>query len=293
MTKPDRGARSTLTLPLFEQLEVANVTIRDHIGARRPTIGLILGSGLGSFAGELGDPAVVEYSDIPHFPVSGVAGHAGKLIVGDLGGAQVAALQGRVHFYEGHDLVKVTFPVRTLILLGCRTVIITNAAGGINTAYAPGDLVLISDHLSFFPESPLRGAVDDRLGPRFPDMTRAYAPELRLLARRVAGELGIGLHEGVYAGLPGPAYETPAEIRMLRTLGADLCGMSTVPEVIAANHQGARVIGISCVTNMAAGITGDKLSHDEVTATAARVRTTFGRLVGGLVAALAEEHKTA
>jgi purine-nucleoside phosphorylase len=286
VTRPEGGARSTLTLPLYEQLQVASVAIHDAIGDRRPTIGLVLGSGLGGFAAELGNPVVVEYGDIPHFPVSAVVGHAGKLVVGDLGGVQVAALQGRVHFYEGHDLVKVTFPVRTLIVLGCETVIITNAAGGINTAYRPGDLVLISDHLNLFPESPLRGGGDERLGPRFPDMTRAYDSELRLVCHRVADGLGIGLKEGVYAGLPGPAYETPAEIRMLRTMGADLCGMSTVPEVIAANQQGAKVIGISCVTNMAAGITGEKLSHDEVTTTAARVRETFGRLVGGIVAAL-------
>jgi len=282
----DRAAQSTLTLPLFEQLQVSAAAIRAHTGARRPTVGLILGSGLGAFADQLLRPAAMDYRDVPHFPVSAVEGHVGRLVIGEIAGVTVAALQGRVHYYEGHDLLKVTFPVRTLILLGCHTVVITNAAGGINQAYSPGELVLIADHLDLFPESPLRGALDPRLGPRFPDMTRAYSPELRALAQRVGGELGMSLREGVYAGLPGPAYETPAEIRMLRTLGADMCGMSTVPEVIAANHQGARVLGMSCITNMAAGMTGEALSHDEVTATAARVRATFARLLAGIVAAL-------
>jgi purine-nucleoside phosphorylase len=282
----DRGTRTTQTVPLYDRLQIAVGVIRGHIGARRPTVALILGSGLGGFASVLEDPALVEYRDLPHFPVSSVEGHAGRLVVGDLGGVTVAAMQGRVHFYEGHELSTVTFPVRALALLGCSTFIITNAAGGINAAYRPGDLVLISDHLNLFPDNPLRGANDPRLGPRFPDMTRAYAPALRALALDVAAGLGVELKEGVYAGLPGPAYETPAEIRYLRAIGADLCGMSTVPEVMVANHQGARALGISCVTNMAAGITGATLSHDEVTETAARVRDTFTRLLGGIIAAL-------
>jgi purine-nucleoside phosphorylase len=285
----DRGAQATLTLPLYEQLQVAATAIRSAIGKRRPAIGLVLGSGLGSFADQLQRPASLDYHDIPHFPVSGVEGHAGRLVVGDIGGVCLAAMQGRVHFYEGHDLVRVTFPVRTLILLGCQIIIITNAAGGINASYAPGDLAVITDHLNFFPESPLRGNVDTRLGPRFPDMTRAYAPELRALALRVAGELGIPLKEGVYAGLPGPTYETPAEIRMLRTVGGDMCGMSTVPEVIAANHQGARVLGISCITNLAAGLGPGKLSHADVTETAARVRAIFARLLAGIIVALGKK----
>ncbi len=289
MKTRDRGAQATLSLPLFEQLQVSVSAIRAHIGKRRPTVGLVLGSGLGSFAEQLLRPAVLDYHDVPHFPISAVEGHAGKLVVGEVAGVGVAAMQGRVHYYEGHDLIKVTFPVRTLVLLGCNTIIITNAAGGINTAYAAGDLVAITDHLNFFPESPLRGAVDQRLGPRFPDMTRAYAPELRAIAQRVAAEIKVPLKEGVYAGLPGPAYETPAEVRMLRTLGADMAGMSTVPEVIVANQQGARVLGISCVTNLAAGITGAALSHQEVTETAARVRGTFARLLAGILAALGRQ----
>jgi purine-nucleoside phosphorylase len=277
---------STLSLPLYEQLHVAVNVIQSQLGASRPAVGLVLGSGLGAFADTLQRPHVIEYRDIPHFPVSGVEGHAGRLVVGELHGVTVAAMQGRVHFYEGHDLVKVTFPIRALVLLGAKTLVITNAAGGVNPAYQPGELVLLADHLNLFPEGPLRGGHDPRLGPRFPDMTRAYAPELRDLARRVGKDLGLDLAEGVYAGLPGPSYETPAEVRMLRGLGADLVGMSTVPEVIVANHQGARVLGISCVTNLAAGITGERLSHDEVTETAARVRKTFSALLSGIIQAL-------
>jgi len=285
----DRRAQATLSLPLYEQLQVAIGAIRAHMGKRQPTVGLVLGSGLGSFAEQLRAPATIDYGDIPHFPVSAVEGHAGRLVIGELAGVGVIAMQGRVHFYEGHDLVKVTFPIRSLILLGAKTLVITNAAGGVNPDLTPGDLVLISDHISLFPEGPLRGANDIRLGPRFPDMTHAYAPALRALAERVAKQLHIPVREGVYAGLPGPSYETPAEIRMLRALGADLCGMSTVPEVVVANHMGARVLGISCVTNMAAGITGQKLTHAEVTETANRVRGTFARLLAGVIAVLAKE----
>jgi len=198
----------------------------------------------------------------------------------------VAAMQGRAHFYEGHDLGKVTYPVRALILLGAKTLILTNAAGGVNPKYMPGELVVIGDHLNLFGGSPLRGDNDERLGPRFPDMTYAYAPELRDLARRAGIAIGVTLREGVYAGMPGPQYETPSEVRMLRILGADLTGMSTVPETIVANHMGARVLGISCVTNMAAGITGAKLTHDEVTQTAARARVTFERLLDEILKGL-------
>jgi purine-nucleoside phosphorylase len=282
-------SQSTLTLPLYEQLQVSISAIQAHIGTFRPTVGLVLGSGLGAFADTLNNPAVIEYGDIPHFPVSGIEGHAGRLVIGELHGVTVVAMQGRVHFYEGHDLVKVTFPIRVLVLLGARTLVITNAAGGVNPAYAPGDLVLIRDHLNLFPEGPLRGGHDERLGPRFLDMTHAYAPELRDLARGVGQRLGLSLKEGVYAGLPGPSYETPAEVRMLRMMGADLVGMSTVPEVVVANHQGARVLGISCVTNQAAGISGEKLSHHEVTETAARVRKTFSSLLSGVIATLRDQ----
>lgn len=281
-----RTGTSTLSLPLYEQLQVTVRTIQSQLGSRHPTLGMVLGSGLGDFAETLKHSVTIDYRDIPHFPVSGVEGHAGRLVVGELSGVTIAAMQGRVHFYEGHDLVKVTYPIRSLILLGAKNLIITNAAGGVNTDYRAGDLVLISDHLNLFPEGPLRGGHDDRLGPRFPDMTHAYAPELREVAKRAAAKLGIKLKEGVYAGLPGPSYETPAEVRMLRTLGADLVGMSTVPEVVVANHQGAKVLGISCVTNQAAGITGHKLTHHEVTETAARVKKTFAALLTGIVAGL-------
>ncbi len=272
----------------YDALAAAAESIRRRIGGRRPAVGLVLGSGLGGFADRLTDAVAIPYGEIPGFPVSRIPGHAGRLVVGNAGALTCVAMQGRVHFYEGHDLKLVTFPIRTLILLGARTLVITNAAGGVNTSYAPGDLVLLTDHLNLMPEGPLRGENDERLGPRFPDMTRAYDPALRALAHRAAAAAGASLREGVYAALPGPSYETPAEIRMLRALGADLCGMSTVPETIVANHQGARVLGISCVTNMAAGITGAALSHEEVTETATRVRATFTKLLDGILAELAE-----
>ncbi|MBI4509262.1 MAG: purine-nucleoside phosphorylase [Deltaproteobacteria bacterium] len=273
---------------------MAVATIRTRIGERHPTVGLVLGSGLGSFADRLVAPMVLDYSEIPHFPISTVTGHAGRLVIGDMvspAGRRVTcmAMQGRVHFYEGHDLRRVTLPIRTMILLGAKTLIITNAAGGVNPSLSPGELVIINDHINLFPEGPLRGDNDERLGSRFPDMTRAYNPELRALALRVGKGMGLALREGVYAGLPGPSYETPAEIRMLGIMGADLCGMSTVPEVIVANHQGARVLGISCVTNMAAGLTGAPLSHEEVTETANRVRKTFEGLVEKILWELASE----
>lgn len=282
------GSPATLALPLYEQVALAAATIQARISPLRPTVGLVLGSGLGAFADRLEDQVAIEYGDIPHFPVSSIPGHAGRLVVGRLGPLTVAAMQGRVHFYEGHDLKRVTFPVRTLIQLGCKTLIVTNAAGGVNPELSPGNLVVISDHINLFPEGPLRGENDERLGPRFPDMTRAYAPELRALALAAGARAGVPLREGVYAGLPGPSYETPAEIRMLRVLGADLCGMSTVPEVIVANHQGARVLGLSCVTNMAAGITGAALSHEEMTETATRVRAAFSALLEAILRDLAD-----
>lgn len=269
---------------LYDRLQAAAAFVRERIGDREPSVGLILGSGLGSFADRLEDPVVVEYGDIPHFPVSSVVGHAGRLVVGSMRGVSCVAMQGRTHYYEGKSARLISFPARTLITLGARTLIITNAAGGVNADFEPGTLMLISDHLNLLPDNPLRGANDERLGPRFPDMTRAYAPELRELARAAAAELGVELAEGVYASLPGPTYETPAEVRMLRTLGADATGMSTVPEVIVANHMGAKVLGISCITNKAAGMSDAPLSHDEVTETATRVRATFESLLEGILA---------
>jgi purine-nucleoside phosphorylase len=272
---------------LYDQVQEAADYIRAHSGDHRPTVGLILGSGLGGYADSLEKSVVLDYGVIPHFPVSRVSGHAGRLHIGQRSGVTCVAMQGRVHMYEGHRAAHVAFPTRVLIALGAKTLIITNAAGGLNREWAPGTLMLIRDHINFLPDHPLRGANDERLGPRFPDMTRAYAPELRDLARAAAQEVGVPIEEGVYIASTGPTYETPAEVRMQQLLGADATGMSTVPEVIVANHMGARVIGISCITNKAAGITGDALSHAEVTETAGRVRVSFERLLDGILAALA------
>ncbi len=279
MTDPD----------LHDRIQAAAAAVRARASLtpdRAPQVGLILGSGLGGFADRLAGATAIDYADIPHFPRSHVAGHAGRLVIGERAGARCVAMQGRVHMYEGHSAATVAFPARVLIALGARVLIITNAAGGVNPAWPAGTLMLIRDHLDLLRDQALRGPNDDRLGPRFPDMTAAYAPELRELVRGAATGAGIALAEGVYAAMPGPAYETPAEIRMLQVLGADAVGMSTVPEVCVARHMGARVIGISCITNQAAGITGQPLSHDEVTATAARVRTTFEALLDAVLAAL-------
>lgn len=279
---------------VYAQLQEATVFLRDRLRARTPRaglVGLILGSGLGSYADRLDDPVRIDYQDIPHFPASTVVGHVGRLVMGERMGIACIAMQGRVHMYEGHPASVVAFPARTLIALGAQTLIITNAAGGLRPEWEPGTLMLISDHLNLLPDHPLRGPNDERLGPRFPDMTRAYDPSLRQLARRAAGRVGVSLEEGVYAGSPGPCYETPAEVRMLRVLGADACGMSTVPEVIVASHMGARVLGISCITNKAAGITGQPLSHDEVTETAARVRERFHLLLDAILESLAGERQ--
>jgi len=288
-TKDRHAPVATASFSLHDQLDIAATAIRAQIGKRKPTVGLVLGSGLGAYADRLSDAVALDYGDIPRFPISTVTGHAGRLIVGDAGGVTCAAMQGRVHFYEGQDMGSVVFPVRTLVRLGIKTIIITNAAGGVNAAYTPGDLVLISDHINLLPEHPLRGENDERIGPRFPDMTEAYAPELRALARVVARHQGLAAHEGVYCAMQGPSYETPAEIRMARALGGDLVGMSTVPEVIAARHMGARVLGISCVTNMAAGITGQPLSHQEVTEVATKARERFVALLDGILEAIGRE----
>ena len=274
---------------LYAQLQEATTFLRDRLAGRVPRVGLILGSGLGPYANELERTVAIDYSDIPHFPRSTVVGHAGRLVVGERGGVTCIAMQGRVHAYEGLPSSAVTFPARTLIALGARTLIVTNAAGGIRAEWDAGTLMLISDHINLTGDNPLLGANDERLGPRFPDMTRAYAPALRALARGAAARVGVPLEEGVYIGLSGPTYETPAEVRMLRTLGADATGMSTVPEVIVANHMGARVLGISCITNKAAGITGEPLSHDEVTQTAALVRERFQMLLDAILEDLAGE----
>lgn len=245
----------------------------------RPHIGVVLGSGLGGFADDVCNQTVIPYEEIPGWPPSTAIGHHGKLVLGSLSGVAVAVMAGRAHLYEGYTPAQVTFGVRVLGRLGVRTMVFTNAAGGINPAYQKGALVLISDHINLQGVNPLVGPNDESLGPRFPDMTAAYDPRLREIARSAAAELGITLEEGVYAGLLGPSYETPAEIRYLRIIGADLVGMSTVPEVIVANHMGMRVLAISCVTNMAAGILQQKINHEEVLETGRRVRATLVELL--------------
>ncbi len=249
----------------------------------QPKAGVVLGSGLGAFAETLEERVELPYADIPGWPRSTAIGHAGRLVFGKLGGAEVAVMSGRVHLYEGYTPREVVFGVRQLGRLGVRSLVFTNAAGGINLSYRQGGLVLISDHINLQGTNPLVGPNDDSLGPRFPDMSDAYSAEYRAIARQVAQESGIELNEGVYAALLGPNYETPAEIRYLRTIGADLVGMSTVPEVIAARHMGIKVLAISCVTNMAAGILPRKISHEEVLETGQRVQDTLVRLLQVLI----------
>lgn len=267
---------------LFEQVQEAAAALSRR-GVQGARCAVILGSGLGAFADTLRDPIRVSYADIPHVATPKVIGHAGHLVFGHLGGAPILALAGRAHFYEGHPMRTVTLPTRVLATLGVKTLLITNAAGGINTSYRPGDLVLLRDHLNLMGTNPLIGPNDDRLGKRFPDMTQVYAPALRAHAHEVAASLGFSLPEGVYAGLTGPSYETPAEIRMLRALGADLVGMSTVPEVITAAHMGVSVLGISCVTNLAAGVAEGPIDHSHVEEVATQARARFVGLVSGVL----------
>ncbi|MCE5306337.1 MAG: purine-nucleoside phosphorylase [Acidobacteriales bacterium] len=251
--------------------------------ARSPRVAVVLGSGLGAFAEELDDAIEVPYAEIPGWPRSTAVGHAGKLVFGRIGTTETVVMAGRAHLYEGYTPAQVVFPIRVLARLGVRVAIFTNAAGGINLAYGQGALVLISDHINLQGSNPLAGPNDDTLGPRFPDMSDAYSARLRTTARAVAESLGTRLQEGVYAALLGPSYETPAEIRCLRTIGADLVGMSTVPEVIAARHMSVEVLAISCVTNMASGILKQKICHEEVLQTGAAVRGTLVRLLKALV----------
>jgi purine-nucleoside phosphorylase len=253
---------------------------------RTPTVGLVLGSGLGAFADTLSDTCRVPYAQIDGMPRPAVEGHAGNFVFGTHAGRSVVAMQGRVHMYEGHSPEAVVLGVRLMVQLGVRTLIITNAAGGIRAGSQPGQLMIIEDHLNLTGHNCLRGPNDPSLGPRFPDMSDAYDAELIALAEAAAGRLGIGVSRGVYAGLLGPCYETPAEVRMLATLGAAAVGMSTVQEVIAARHMGARVLGMSCITNLAAGLSPHKLSHAEVEATALATRADFERLLGAVIEAL-------
>lgn len=254
---------------------------------------MVLGSGLGDFTGELSERLEIAYGDIPGWPRSTAIGHAGKLVFGRLGGINLVALSGRAHLYEGYSPGRVAYAMRVLGLLGVKKVILTNAAGGINLEYGQGALVVISDHINLQGVNPLTGANEDDFGPRFPDMTDAYCSRFREIAKRTAGELDIHLHEGVYAAVLGPSYETPAEIRYLRTIGADLVGMSTVPEVIVCNHMGMNVLAISCVTNLAAGILPQKINHDEVLETAREVRHTFTNLLKAVIPKLASDHGSA
>lgn len=245
----------------------------------RPKIGLVLGSGLGAFADSLTNATRVPYSEIPSFPQSTAIGHAGRLVIGNAGEVPVAAMQGRVHQYEGYTPQQVTFPIRVFGRMGIKAVILTNAAGGINLGYSQGALVLIKDHINLQGTNPLVGPNEDRFGVRFPDMTQAYSRAFRQITREEASRMNIGLYEGIYAAMLGPSYETPAEIDHLRRIGADLVGMSTVAEVITARHMGLEVLAISCVTNMAAGILDQPLSHAEVMETGERVKTTFEALL--------------
>jgi purine-nucleoside phosphorylase len=253
----------------------------------KPTMGVILGSGLGSFAEIVEDKIIFDYQNIPHFPQSTVKGHSGRLVVGKIASQEVMVLQGRFHYYEGYEMNYVTFPVRAMQAMGVKNLIVTNAAGGINPEYQPGDLVLIKDHINLMGANPLRGANISSLGPRFPDLSEAYHKEWRQKGLAIMKELGLNPREGVYAAVSGPSYETPAEIQFLKTIGADLVGMSTVPEVIVAKHGGMNVLGISCVTNYAAGISKQKLNHAEVIAVAEKIEKTFVRTLSELIKVMA------
>lgn len=271
---------------MTEGLAEAVEAIRERT-ALVPAVGVVLGSGLGGFADAVDDVVAIPYHEVPGWPASTAAGHAGTLVVGTFGGVPVAVMNGRAHLYEGHSPAKVVFGVRVLGRLGARTLVLTNAVGAIDTSLVPGQLTLIADHLNLQAASPLVGPNDDEVGPRFPDLSDAYDAELRAAARAAASRLGFELPERVYAAWLGPAFETPAEIRMLRTLGADLVGMSTVPEVLAARHMGIRCLAISCVTNMAAGILPEPIDHEQVLEVGARVQGRLTALLRELVPSLA------
>ena len=267
--------------PYFDRVDEAAALIRDKAGM--PDVAVVLGSGLGEFANTLTDAVALPYGDLPHWPASKVVGHEGRLVIGTLGTRRVAALSGRAHYYEGHDLRTVTFAARVIGRLGVKTLILTNAAGGVNVALTPGTLMVIDDHINLLNSNPLIGPNEDRFGVRFPDMTEVYSKRLRGIADAVAAEQHIRLGHGVYVALHGPSYETPAEIRFLRTIGADAVGMSTVPEAIVARHMGIEVLGLSCISNAAAGVLPKPLNHDEVIEVARRVRGTFARLLEGII----------
>jgi purine-nucleoside phosphorylase len=270
---------------IYERAEHAARIIRSRISVE-PRIALVLGSGLGGFADDFEESVSIPYEEIPGFVRSTAQGHAGRLVIGKIDSVPLLAMQGRVHYYEGYSLEEVTFPVRTFGLLGIKTLVLTNAAGGVNVQLTQGALMVISDHVNLMGVNPLRGTNDDRFGPRFPDMTAVYSPELQELVVDEAKAIGVEVRRGIYGALSGPSYETPAEIHLLRNLGADAVGMSTVPEAIVARHMGLEVLGISCITNMAAGISDEPINHEEVMATGDRVRETFAELLRRVIAAI-------
>jgi purine-nucleoside phosphorylase len=266
----------------WAQVEEAADAVRTRCG-KLPETAVVLGSGLGDFADTLLDAVPTPYGDIPHWPASKIVGHAGRLVIGTVAGRRVAALAGRAHYYEGHPMRAIVFPIRVMARLGVKHAILTNAAGGINTAFASGALMVIDDHINLLGSNPLVGPNDERFGPRFPDMSEVYSRRLRAIADTAAAARGVAVSHGVYIAVHGPSYETPAEIRAFRALGADAVGMSTVPEAIAARHMGVEVLGISCITNLAAGVLPQPLVHDEVMETARRVRGSFIALLEGIL----------
>lgn len=275
----------TVAIAYYDRVQEAAAWLRGRVSPP-PDVAVVLGSGLGAFADRVDHPIAMNYADIPHWPAAAVVGHAGRLVVGSVAGRRVAVLSGRVHYYEGHDLRTVTFAIRVLAALGVRTLLLTNAAGGVNTAFSEGSLMVIDDHINLLGSNPLVGANDERFGVRFPDMSEVYSRRLRGIADAAAAAAGIPITHGVYVAVHGPSYETPAEIRYLRTIGADAVGMSTVPEAIAARHMGLEVLGISCITNMAAGVLPQPLDHDEVMETARRVGAQFMALLEGIIGRL-------
>ena len=272
----------TQQLAMYDRVEETAAHIRAVCGTL-PETAVVLGSGLGDFADRLLDAIVTPYVELPHWPASAVVGHSGRLVIGSLAGKRVAALAGRSHCYEGHELATVVFPIRVMGRLGVKQMILTNAAGGINMTFARGALMIIDDHINMLGSNPLVGANDERFGVRFPDMTNVYSPRLRRIADQAAAAAGVAVTHGVYVATLGPSYETPAEIRFFRTIGADAVGMSTVPEAIAARHMGMDVLGVSCITNMAAGVLPGPLDHEEVMETARHVRGSFIALLEGIV----------
>ena len=276
-----------MTIPVYERATEAARFILGKAQGRSPRVAIVLGSGLGGVADAVTNAVEIPYEEIPHFPVSTVMGHAGKLLVGSCGGTEVVAMKGRFHFYEGYPMDEVTLPVRTFALMGIRSLVLTNAAGGVASGLFPGALMLITDHINMMGNNPLLGPNDDRFGPRFPDMTTVYTPEYQDAAREVARDLGIKLAEGVYLALTGPTYETPSEVRMMRMLGGDALGMSTVPEAIVARHCGMKIVAFSCITNAAAGMLDQEINHDEVMEVGKRAGAQLSELILSLLPRLA------